>query len=271
MNARRGSLTSAARGFVGIVRTEMPPVWGFIPLILLIVVWDLVVEPGTSPFFPPPSEWFRELREIHGDSLITNLGATLRSVVVGLGIATAIGALVGVAIGISPIARRSTSTSIEFLRTLPAPTIIPIALLALGPNESMKVFAVAFASVWPVLLNTAQGAASVNRTLVDVSRTFHVTRPDYLRKIVLPSTVPAVLLGMRVALPVALIVSVLTEMLVSTGGIGRDLIDAQRDYRAASAFGLLFVVGVFGYLLNASFVIIEGLVLKRWPRGTAVK
>jgi ABC-type nitrate/sulfonate/bicarbonate transport system permease component len=77
---------------------------------------------------------------------------------------------------------------------------------------------------------------------------------------------------MRVALPVALIVSVLTEMLVSTGGIGRDLIDAQRDYRAASAFGLLFVVGVFGYLLNASFVIIEGLVLKRWPRGgTPVK
>jgi ABC-type nitrate/sulfonate/bicarbonate transport system permease component len=243
--------------------------WGFIPLVVVLIAWQLLVEPGQSPFFPPPSEWWRELNGMHGESLVPNLVATLKSVVVGLAIATAIGGVLGIAIGVSSFARRALSTTLEFLRTLPAPTIIPIALLAFGPNEAMKVFAVTFASIWPVLLNTAQGAGSVHRTLMDVAKTYHLSRADYLRKIVLPSTVPYVLLGMRIALPVALIVSVLTEMMVSTPGIGQDLMSAQRDYRAASAFGLLFVVGLFGYLLNASFVIIEGLVLRRWPSGAS--
>jgi ABC-type nitrate/sulfonate/bicarbonate transport system permease component len=255
------------RAILSVARAQMPPALGFIPLIIFIAGWELMVDKGDSPFFPPPSQWFEEMSGPRGDDLVTNLAATLKTVVAGLLIATVIGAVVGIAIGVSKIARRALSTLLEFLRTLPAPTIIPIALLAFGPGEKLKIFAVAFTTVWPVLLNTASGAGSIHPTLVDMSRTLHLSRFEHIRKVVLPSTVPYILLGMRVALPIAVIIAVLTEMLVSTPGIGRDLIAAQRDYRAASAFGLLFVLGLFGYLLNAAFVIIEGLILRRWPVG----
>jgi ABC-type nitrate/sulfonate/bicarbonate transport system permease component len=244
---------------------QMPPVVGFLPLILLLVGWELAVDTGESPFFPPPTEWLTDLREQHGDALLSNLAATLRTVVAGILLATVAGAVVGIAIGVSRIARRSLSTVLEFLRTLPAPTIIPIALLAFGPGERLKIFAVSLTCVWPVLLNTASAAGSIHPTLVDMTRTLRLSRLQYMRKVVLPSTVPSILLGVRVALPIAVIIAVLTEMIVSTPGIGRDLIAAQRDYRAAAAFGLLFVLGIFGYLLNAAFVILEGLILRRWP------
>jgi ABC-type nitrate/sulfonate/bicarbonate transport system permease component len=178
-----------------------------------------------------------------------------------------VGSIVGIAIGFFRVVRLSFSTTIEFLRALPAPVIVPIAVLAFGQGETMKVFCVAFASVWPVLLNAASAAGSTHPLLLDVARTFHLSRAKQVHKIVVPSTVPAILLGIRVALPIAVILTVLVEMLGSNVGIGSLLIDAQREYRSADAFGLLFVVGIFGYLLNAMFTWVGWFFLRRWPEG----
>lgn len=245
-----------------------PWLLGFLPLVVALVIWELIPSADDSPFFPPPSAWLEDLRSQHGLSeILTALWATLRTVVVGLLVATVVGAVIGIAIGFFRVVRLSLSTTLEFLRALPAPVIIPIAVLALGQTETMKVFCVAFASVWPVLLNAASAASSTNALLLDVGRTLQLTRAEQIRKIVLPSTVPAILLGVRVALPVAVILTILVEMLGSNVGIGSLLIDAQRAYRSADAFGLLFVVGIFGYALNALFTAVGWLFLRRWPEG----
>jgi len=72
-----------------------------------------------------------------------------------------------------------------------------------------------------------------------------------------------------VALPIAVILTVLVEMLGSNVGIGSLLIDAQREYRSADAFGLLFIVGIFGYVLNALFTWLGSFFLRRWPEAAA--
>ena len=250
------------------LRQVLPWLKGFVPLVLGLLVWQLIPSAHDSPFFPPPSDWLRALRnQYEVSSILSNVGSTLRTVVIGLAVATAVGSVVGIAIGSFRIVRLSFSTTIEFLRALPAPVIVPIAVLAFGQTETMKVFCVAFASVWPIMLNSASAAGSTHPLLLDVARTFHLSRADQVRKIVVPSTVPAILLGVRVALPIAIILTVLIEMLGSGVGIGSLLIEAQRAYRSADAFGLLFIVGIFGYLLNALFRWLGWLFLRRWPEG----
>jgi ABC-type nitrate/sulfonate/bicarbonate transport system permease component len=239
---------------------------GFIPIVAGLVLWQLLLIGRTSPFFPPPSEWFTELWDQYTPGEILNaLGATMRTLLTGLVLATVVGSVVGIAIGYFRVVRMSLSTLIEFLRALPSPVIVPIAMLAFGQGETMKVFAVAFAAVWPVLLNSATAAGSTGRVLVDVATTFRLGTGARLRKIVLPGTVPSILLGVRVALPVALIVTILVEMLGSGSGIGAPLIDAQREYRSATAFGLLLIVGIFGYLLSVLFGLLARVFLRRWP------
>lgn len=241
---------------------------GLLPLLIGLVIWELIPSADGSPYFPPPSAWLEDLRDQHELSeIVTQLARTLRTVVIGLLVATVVGSITGILIGSSRRVRLSLSTTLEFLRALPAPVIVPIAVLALGQTETMKVFCVAFASVWPVLLNAASAASSVNPLLIDVSRTLHLSQAARIRKIVLPSTIPAILLGVRVALPVALILTILVEMLGSSSGIGALLIEAQRSYQSADAFGLLFVVGVFGYALNAIFTGLGWIFLRRWPAG----
>jgi ABC-type nitrate/sulfonate/bicarbonate transport system permease component len=252
------------------VRRVVPWLRGLVPLAIGLLVWELIPSAHGSPFFPPPSEWVRDLRDQHElSAILADLASTLRTVVTGLAVAAVVGSVVGIAIGFLRIVRLSFSTTIEFLRALPAPVIVPIAMLAFGQGETMKVFCVAFASVWPVLLNAASAAGTTNPLLLDVARTFHLSRAAQVRKIVVPSAVPAIMLGIRVALPIAVILTVLVEMLGSNVGIGSLLIDAQREYRSADAFGLLFIVGIFGYVLNALFTWLGSFFLRRWPEAAA--
>ena len=249
------------------------PMWrlgflrGFVPLVALLVIWQVFGDPA-SAFYPPPSAWYEDLRDLHGFGILDELLTTLRTFVVGLGIATVIGGALGIAIGTFRPVRRALASLLEFLRALPPPTVVPVAVLVLGQGSASRIFAVCFAGVWPVLLNTAAAAERTDMVQIDAARTLGLGRTAQMRKVVIPAAVPAVMLGVRVALPIALVVTILAEMLSADVGIGGELITAQRAYRSAEAFGLLFVVGLFGYLLNAAFTAIETRVLSRWPPQT---
>jgi ABC-type nitrate/sulfonate/bicarbonate transport system permease component len=80
--------------------------------------------------------------------------------------------------------------------------------------------------------------------------------------------VPAILLGVRVALPVAIVVTLLVEILTSIEGIGALMISAQRNFQSSQVYGLLVLIGLFGLLLNNVFAVFEALLLRRWPPKT---
>ena len=124
---------------------------------------------------------------------------------------------------------------------------------------------VALAALWPILLNTASAAERINPLLLDVARSFRLSAADRIRCIVAPAVVPALLLGIRVALPLAVVVTLLVEILTSLEGIGALMIRAQRNFQSGQVFGLLVVVGLFGYLVNSIFAVIEAAVMRRWP------
>ena len=126
-----------------------------------------------------------------------------------------IGTAFGLAIGLSPRLRGWVEASIDALRTVPAVTLIPVAVLTFGPTTGTEVVLVTYAALWPTVLNTAGAPASVPPRRYDVARTLHLTKPDTLRKMVVPAVTPVWLVGARLSVIVALLVAVVVEMVLT--------------------------------------------------------
>ncbi|MCI2415881.1 ABC transporter permease subunit [Saccharopolyspora sp. K220] len=226
------------------------PVRGLLPLAALLALWQLVGDPD-SPYFPPPSEWVAGIQPLlTGNKLLDAVGATSATFLVGLALATLIGSVVGTLIGASRPVDRALSPSLEFLRALPAASLVPVAALILGYTTQMKLVVVVLPATWPILLAVRQARRSLSPVLLDVPRTLGLSRWHRATKILLPALLPAVLLGVRVAAPLALIITLLVEIVTRVNGLGAALGAAQANYLSAQVYGLLTIAGVLGFAVN---------------------
>lgn len=252
---------SAARTWL----SELPPLRGLAPLALFLVAWQ-AIDPQRSPYFPPPSEWWVGIVAlVRNGRLFPALGDTLATILYAMLLSGLAAGAVGLLVGISRRANRMLGPLLEFCRALPPPVIAPVAILLLGYDQSLKLLVVMWAAVWPILLNTATAASLVDPLLIEVSRTFRLKRARTIWRIIVPSVVPSFLLGVRVALPLAIIVTLLVEMLTLVPGAGALIVTAQREFRSAQVYGLFVLVGLLGFVLNNAFLVAETLVLSRWP------
>ena len=239
---------------------------GTLPLLAALGLWQVLGN--ISPQFPPPSAWFAALLNLgRGGQLMAACSETLRILVISLVLSTLVGFALGLLIGMSQRLQEWSALLLEYCRAIPQPVLIPVFVLLLGYSDLMKVIVIGFACLWPVLLNTMSGVAQIRPLTFDVARSLRLTRLDTLRKIVVPATVPSLLLGLRVALPHAIIITLVMEMFTGAVGIGGLMIVAQRKFNAPEVFGLLVLVGCLGYSLTVLFSAVERLVLSRWaPR-----
>ena len=247
------------------VRASLPSPWGLLPLLVALVVWQ-TVQKTNSPYFPPPSIWWDGVKQLATDGrLWAASAATIQTILVGLALAIMIGVALGVWLGLSPTASRAFGPLLEFCRAMPPAAIVPLAILFLGYDERMKLTIVAISASWPIMLNTISAVQQLHPLLSDVARSMRLTTFTKVREIVLPATIPAILLGVRIALPLCIILAILVEILTSIEGIGALMIAAQRNFQSGQVYGLLVLVGLFGFVLNGGFTVIETIILRRWP------
>lgn len=245
----------------------VPPLRGLLPLAVALLIWQLI-QHGTSAYFPRPSLWWEAVQaQWRADALQPAIGATLKSFVLALVIATALGTAIGIAIGRSRRLDRALAPTLDFCRFLPAAAVVPIAVLFAGYTEKMKIFVVVFAAIWPILLQVRSAARAQSPLLLDVARSLHLSRLRTLRSVLLPSLVPSILLGLRVAAPLVLIVVLLVEIVTQVTGIGSLISTAQRQFDAATAYGLLAIAGILGIAVNALVAILEARLLRYRPDG----
>jgi ABC-type nitrate/sulfonate/bicarbonate transport system permease component len=257
--------------FLRIAAAEIPPARGLVPLVALLILWQLLAS-GPSAYFPAPFEWWRAaVRLWDSGQLRPAFAATATTFVEGLVLAVAIGMALGIAIGTSRLVARALGPLLEFMRAIPPPVVVPIATLMLGYDVTMKLTVVALSAIWPILLNTSAAAANIEPLLRDVGRTFRLSTARWIGQVVIPSVVPSILLGTRVAIPLAIVVTLLVEMLTSLPGIGALMIQSQRNFQSAQVYALLVMVGLFGFIVNDLFVVIEAIVLRRWPARGAFR
>lgn len=229
-------------------------------LLSLVLLLELATRSGwVNPvLMPPPSAVAqRVFAVVTAGSLLAPLGRTM----VLLTVAYAIGCVLGIALGVLMGRFRPVhgllEPLVEVLRPLPKPALLPPLMLFLGLGDTMKITAVALGVFFPVLINTIQGVRGVDPVMVDTARTFQHSRAALLWKVVLPSAMPLVLAGMRIALGIALVLVVIAEMMAGTGGIGYLIIDLQRSFRIVDMYAWVVILAVLGYALNEVFVRIE--------------
>jgi sulfonate transport system permease protein len=217
---------------------------GFVALWQGIANWRLV-----SPVFLPGPDraWAALLKGFASGDLLAKLEGTLWHMALGWLLASLAGILLGTLIGSSKPARSYLTPTLEFLRPLPVSAIIPVAIALFGLTQSMALFVIAFGAIWPTLLATVHGFAAVEPRLYEVARVLHLSRLAVIFKIALPSASPDILSGMRLSLTVALILSVVCEMLAGLDGLGHWVLLSARSFRAADLFAGVILLGATGY------------------------
>jgi ABC-type nitrate/sulfonate/bicarbonate transport system permease component len=135
-----------------------------------------------------------------------------------------------------------------------------------GIGDGSKVALIALGAVWPVLLNTADGVRGVDPQVIDTARTLGLGRRMQLSHVVLPAASPKVVAGLRIALSVALLLMVVSEMQGGSDGLGFQIRAAQRSFDTAETYAGVIVIGLVGVAVNLVFVVVERR-LMRWHRG----
>jgi len=259
------TLTTRVAKQLRVVRASLPPARGLLPLILLLGIWQLV-QSGPSPYFPAPSQWWTATGNLlNREHLVAAFGATTLTFLKGLALAIVFGTLLGVLIGVSKLAARALDPVLEFMRAIPPPVTVPVAALLIGYNGIMKLTVIVLAALWPILLNTTSAVRQIDPLLIDVARSFRLSTTERIRRIILPAVVPALLIGIRIAIPLAIVITLLVEMLTSLPGVGAIMIRSQRNFQSSEVYALLVLVGLFGFVVNDLFAVIEGVIMRRWP------
>jgi sulfonate transport system permease protein len=232
-----------------------------------IAAWWHFSAHSKSFFFPPLSKIVDAFREqwlfahFHSDLL-----PSLARFTAGLAIAAVLGVALGLVLGLYAPARRALTPVVDFLRSIPAPALISVMILLVGFGNGMKVSAIAFSSLFPILLNTIDGVRGVEPLQLDVAHVYGLTRRQRITRIVLPAALPQIFAGLRVSLAVALLVMTFSEMFAGTNGLGFFITFAQETYRIPDMWAGIVMLGLVGYAVNLVFLAVEHRALG-WHRG----
>jgi ABC-type nitrate/sulfonate/bicarbonate transport system permease component len=237
-----------------------------VPLLVLAVLW--FSSAGSDVYYFPP---LKDVLSTFKDTwLFDRVGGdvvpSLVRLFIGYFLAVAVGVGAGIALGMSLVLRRIFAPIVEFLRAIPAPALLPFALLVLGVGNDSKIFVIAFVCLWPILLNAVDGVSGVDPTLVETGRVYRIPARDRLRHVVLPAAAPQIFAGMRTSLSLALILMVISEMVASSNGIGYFVLQSQRSFAIPEMWSGIILLGLLGYAFNAVFLLVERRVLA-WHRG----
>ncbi|MDR8410715.1 ABC transporter permease subunit [Nonomuraea sp. 3-1Str] len=245
----------------------------FVPAV--IVVWEIVTRMIGDTDFPPPSAIVLRMQEMWfsgpasrlflTDDAIANIVPSLQRMFGGWLLAAVIGITVGVVLGRSRVAADYFDPLFEFGRAIPPPLLLPLFLVLFHAGLQMHLATIVFGVIWPVLLNSIDGARAVDRTYTETGVVFGLSRAQRLRVIVIPAASPKIFAGLRLSLSLALILMVISELFGSTDGIGYQLLQAQRGFDTPAVWATIALLGLLGYLANALFVLMEHRVLV-WHR-----
>lgn len=242
---------------------------GYLMVIVLLILWECVSRASiVNPvFFPPFSKILITLgKMMFNVETWENITSTLLRCFLGYFIACAVGIPVGILMGRSQKIYYLLEPLTEMLRPIPSAAVIPIAILFLGIGDSMKVFVVVYACLWPVLINSLDGVRSIDPVLIETGKTFDLSRWRFLYSIVIPAASPHFITGMRISLAIALILSITVEMIAGNNGIGFHILDSERSFHFNEMYAGIFLIGIIGYSVNFLFVKLSDRVMK-WHKG----
>jgi ABC-type nitrate/sulfonate/bicarbonate transport system permease component len=246
---------------------------GVLLILALLALWQVSAEFWIdSPNWPTLSAVGKALvAGLYSGELFGVFSSSLYRMLVGyaLGVTCALG--IGLLMANVRIAYVALDPMMELLRPIPIPAIVPPLILLLGVDDALKIFVVAFSAFFPVLVNTIGGVRAVDPIAIDVARTLRVGKLRTIMRVVMPASLPYILAGMRISLALALIVTVVAEMIAGSAGIGYYLLTMQYAMRADDMYAAILLLAVTGYVLNQGFLAVEHRLLHWYHSAGAVE
>jgi len=244
--------------------------WALILPVLLVAAWWMWSEQADSLFYPPLPAILRSFSDKwFGSGFQTDVIPSLSDLAVGYVSGVVLGVAVGTGLALLPWLRTAATPVLEFTRALPAPAVLPFAILVLGIGDKMRIGFIILGVIFPVLINTVDGIRSIEPTTNEMARVYRLRLSFRLRYVVLPAASPQIVVGARTSLSIGILLMVVSEMVASTHGIGFFTLQSQRSFAFPQMWAGMLLLGILGYVLNALFGVGERRVL-RWQAGAAL-
>ena len=223
-----------------------------ISVVVLLAAWEIVARSGVvTPFQLPALS--RVLERIWNDALsgdlALNTAVTLYRAMVGFFIAAIGGVALGLAMSRSVLTRWFFDPIVSIGFPMPKIAFLPVVMLWLGVFDISKITMIVFDAIFPVVAATVIAIQGVERELVWSARNMGAGERELLWQVVLPAAMPTIMTGLQVALPLSLIVAVVTEMLMGGYGLGGAMMTASRFANSVGVFAGIVEIAVVGYAL----------------------
>jgi ABC-type nitrate/sulfonate/bicarbonate transport system permease component len=233
--------------------------------VALLAVWELASRTNLVPsnFVSPPTKIIVSLVDIvHTRNYWWNIRITLTGFAVGMFFGAIVAVPLGIFLGSSKFAFRSARALIEFVRPIPGFALLPLLILTLGLEFKLKVFAVAFVCFWPLLIQALYGVQDVDPVARDMAKAYGIGRTAMFFRIVLPSSLPYLATGTRLAAWHGLNTAVGIELLVSTTkGVGNEINQLGLAAHFSEMWAYVMTAAVLGLAISASLRRLEARAL----------
>jgi NitT/TauT family transport system permease protein len=222
---------------------------------LLFLIWHLAaLFVVRSVLFPSPIPVFERALVLIEDGLLQEaVFASMRRILQGFLLGSAIGIPAGLAIGSFRPVRLLLEPWTEFFRFIPAVAMITVAVIWFGIGEESKIFLIAYTTVFVVIIATAAGVGAVGKDKIRAAQCLGASRLQIFALVALPATVPYILTGMRLAMANAFVTIVAAELVASNDGLGKMLWDARLFMQVEDIFVALISLGLLGFATDRVF------------------
>ncbi|MCT7975876.1 nitrate ABC transporter permease [Laspinema olomoucense] len=237
----------------------LPPLLGFLGFLL---IWQMAAMIGLIKL-PPPSDiitnertriylmypWFD--RGGLDKGLFWQTLESLKRVLIGYSLAAIVGISTGILIGLNPLINKAVDPLFQFLRTVPPLAWVPLSLAALQQNQPAALFVIFITAVWPILINTTVGVQQIPQDYINVRQVLQLSSHKFFFKILIPSALPYIFTGLRIAIGLAWLAIIAAEIVMSgIVGIGFFIWDAYQNNYISDIILALVYIGAVGLMLD---------------------
>lgn len=235
--------------------------WILISPIFVLILWSALTYGGlvNTIIIPCPHKVIVELWIYTASGkAITDILPTLKRLFCGLAIGATLGISVGVLLGYFTKIYEALDFVVDFFRSIPSTALFPVFMLMFGLGDSSRIVLVVYGTSFVMLVNTIYGVKNSKKTRVVVAKSMGASKLDTLTKVVLPDALPYIAAGLRIAISIALAITIVSEMFIgANAGLGYRIMNSKILYDIPNVFAALIITGLMGYTLNKIFLIAE--------------
>lgn len=238
--------------------------------LIILSLWELVTyfKVWSGYILPSPITVLKcFFTMLNNGEIFTNIGASLYRIIIGFFISALFAVPLGFIFGLKPKIYEYFKPLFEFMRNTPPLALIPMLILWFGIGEKSKIIVIILASFFPIFLNTLNGVLSTDNKLLEVGISFKLNRKDIIKKIIMPSAMPDILVGLKLGIGYSWRAIIGAEMIAASSGLGYLILDAKEMSRSDEVIVGIILIGTLGILTDKLF----GMIITKSKYGRRSK